>query len=350
MMNDDSSSRTNDEVVLVTAADDGYAVPLAVTIRSALDSLSPDKRMRLFVLDGGLSTETKSRLLWSWLDSRLSVQWLCPDIGQVRDLPVSDHVNTVAYVRLLMASLLPADVTRVIYLDSDMLVRRDLFELWSEPQGTDVVLAVQDYAAPFIDSPAAMPNFERCQKFLAANWPIANFRELGLGSDAKYFNSGLLVIDLVQWRREEYASRVLECLRKHRQHVLWWDQYALNVVLAGKWRAIDQRWNQGAHIYVYPNWRDSPFDLETYNRLRNSPWIVHFCSPTKPWHYFCRHPFRRDFYRCLEETDWSGWRPPRPSDFMKRWWDFHYRPMQNHWKTQVRAVKQAIRGKRRRAA
>ena len=288
--------------------------------------------------------------MWSWLDPRLTVEWLCPDINQVRDLPVSDHVNIVAYVRLLMPALLPADVTRVIYLDADMLVRRDLGELWDEDQGGHALLAVQDYAAPCIDAPSTVLNFERCQKYLAANWPVANFRALGLPVDAKYFNSGLLVIDLAQWRREHYAEQVLECLRTHRQHVLWWDQYALNVVLAGKWRAIDQRWNQGAHIFVYPNWRESPFDRETFARLRTSPWIVHFCSPTKPWHYFCHHPNTRDFYRCLRNTDWSGWRPSRPENFVKSWWEFHYRPLQSQWKKNVRAVKPVIRGERRKAA
>ena len=54
-MNSTRAAISPDEIVLVTAADDGYAVPLAVTIRSALDRLALGRRMRLFILDGGLA-------------------------------------------------------------------------------------------------------------------------------------------------------------------------------------------------------------------------------------------------------------------------------------------------------
>jgi lipopolysaccharide biosynthesis glycosyltransferase len=338
------------EIVVVTAADEGYAVPLAVTIRSALDSLGASRRMRLFILDGGIAEQSKRRLVESWDDPRLTIDWLQPDLWQIHDLPVSDHVSLTAYARLLMPGLLPSDVTRVIYLDSDMLVRRDLGNLWDEPQGDHPLLAVQEFAAPYVDSKLGLPTFERCRQHLAAQIPIPNYRELGLPGDAKYFNSGLLVIDLVQWRRAGIAASVLDVLRKHRQHVLWWDQYALNVVLAGRWRPLDQLWNQGAHIFVYPKWEESPFDRETFELLRSSPWIVHFCSPTKPWQYFCRHPYTRDFRRCLRQTAWENWHPARPPKFLRQWWNFHYRPRRKEWKAKLRAAGQSIREKFRKAA
>jgi lipopolysaccharide biosynthesis glycosyltransferase len=179
---------------------------------------------------------------------------------------------------------------------------------------------------------------------------VANHRELGLPADGQYFNSGLLVVDLAGWRREGIAAQVLDCLRTHRQHVLWWDQYALNVVLAGRWRALDHRWNQGAHIYVYPTWADSPLDEEAFHRVRRDPWIVHFCSPSKPWDYFCRHPFTAPWRRSLRSTAWNKWRPARPDHFLHKWWDFHYKPLRREWKTRTRALKTALGYKRNRAA
>jgi lipopolysaccharide biosynthesis glycosyltransferase len=338
------------DIVLVSASDDGYAMPLAVTIRSALNHLAADRRVQLFILDGGLTQESKSHLLKSWNDPRLTVEWIRPDLDLVRDLFVSYQVTIVTYLRLLMADLLPEDVTRAIYIDADMLVRRDLGKLWDEAQDGHAVLAVREIAAPYIDAAAAMPNFENCREHLCAFTPIMNYRELGLSADAEYFNGGLLVADIAEWRRESFSQQMLACLRQHREHVLWWDQYALNVVLAGKWRALDCRWNQGTHVYAYPNWRKSPVDAATFEGLRKSPWIVHFCSPSKPWHYFCRHPFRREFYRCLEQTDWRGWRPERPDNLIKLWWDFHYAPVRSQWKSRIRGLKQAVRSKRRKAA
>jgi lipopolysaccharide biosynthesis glycosyltransferase len=338
------------DIVAVSASDDAYAMPLAVTVRSALNHLGADRRMRLFILDGGLTDQSKARLLHSWVDPRLAVEWIRPNMDLVRDLYVSYQVTTVTYLRLLMAELLPESVTRAVYLDADMLIRRDLGHLWDEPQGEHAVLAVPDIAAPYIDAAATMPNFDECRQHLCAYTPIMNYRELGLQPDAQYFNGGLLVTDIAQWRRENFAKRMLDCLRDNREHILWWDQYALNVVLSGKWRALDSRWNQGTHAYAFPSWRNSPVDRETLAQLRKAPWIVHFCSPSKPWHYFCRHPFRREFFRCLEQTEWQGWRPERPEQLVSKWWDFHVRPRQDQWKSKIRALKQTIRGQRRKAA
>ena len=338
------------EIAVVSCADENYAMPLAVTIRSMLDSLRRDCRVRLFILDGGITPASQARLVASWKDSRLTVEFLRPDVDLVRDLPVSEHISAAAYLRLLMPSLLPAEVSRVIYLDADMLVRRDLAELWAEEQGGFAALAVQDLAAPYFNAETSIPGFDDKKKHLAAFTPIANYRELCLSPANKYFNSGLMVIDVAQWRRDRIGDQVLNCLREHREHVLWWDQYALNVVLAERWRALDLQWNQGVHVYICRNWTESWLDRATFTQLRKAPWIVHFCSPAKPWHYFCRHPFTGEFRRSLRQTAWRDWRPAPPERLLSKWWDFYYRPVRNEWKTQVRALKKAVRGDKRRAA
>lgn len=338
------------DVVVVSATDDGYAMPLAVTIRSALNHLAPDRRLRLYVLDGGLSHESKCRLQKSWLDPRLTVEFVKADMSLVGDLFISYQVNVVTYLRLLLARLLPKHLTRAIYLDADMLVRHDLAQLWDKEQGKHAVLAVQDIAAPYIDSSVALPRFADCQEYLCAYTPIMNYRDLGLSPYAPYFNGGLMVVNIEQWRREDFAAQMLDCLRTHREHILWWDQYALNIVLAGRWRPVDCRWNQNAHVYVFPSWRQSPLDRDTFQNLRRSPWIVHFCSPTKPWHYFCHHPRTAEWRRCLRETDWCDWQPEKPDKYLSKLWDFYYQPLRSEWKRNVRAIKQRIRGERRKAA
>lgn len=326
------------EIVVVSGADERYALPLAVTIRSALDQLEPWQRMRLFILDGGIEEETRIRLIRSWQSPLVSVTWLEPRIDLVQDLPVSDHISVAAYLRLMLPDLLPPDVTKLIYLDADMLVMKNLVSLWNEPHGESTVLAVQDYAAPFIDSSVSLKNFPACNPYLAAAFPIRNYRELGIPEDGKYFNSGLLFIDMERWRAERITENVFACLHDNREHVLWWDQYALNVVLVGKWRCLDQRWNQGAHLFHYPHWRESPFDKATFSQLQSDPWIVHFCSPSKPWQYFCSHPHARDFRAYLQQTEWKDYRPSRPDAFVSKWWEFRYRQVKKKLRNTLGSV------------
>ena len=297
--------------ILVLAADDGFAMPLAVTVRSALDHLAPDRKLRLYVMDGGIRDATKERLLRSWPAGRYSVEWLKVDNSVLAELPFSGHINLVSYYRILIARVLPADIERVIYLDADLIVRTDLARLWDRELAGHWCLAAPDCSAPYLDSSQVLPNYQICGPLLASAQPVPNFRELGLNGNAAYFNAGVLLIDLAAWRNADLSRHSLECLERHRQHVTWWDQYALNVVLAGRWGPLDVRWNQGSHVFTYPTWEQSPFERTTYEQLRNDPYIVHFTTRLKPWMPLCSHPFRREFFEYLDRTAWAGWRPSR---------------------------------------
>lgn len=48
----------DDPIVVVCAADNNYAMPLSVTIRSALENLGSDRHLLLFVIDGGIDRKS----------------------------------------------------------------------------------------------------------------------------------------------------------------------------------------------------------------------------------------------------------------------------------------------------
>jgi len=330
-------------IVVVSGCDEGYVMPLAVTIRSSIDRLGANRTMVVYIIDGGIEDESKRRLEASWLDDRVSVHFVDVDSAQLYHLPVSEHVTAATYLRLLIPQLLPASVKRAIYLDADMLVKRDLGYLWDEPQGGYALLAVQDYAAPHVDSRLVLSNYEACRRYIGETTPIGNFQELGIDPSSMYFNGGLLVIDIESWRKNAYAEKMIGVLEEHRRHVLWWDQYALNVVLANSWRALDKRWNQGAHLFAYPKYDESPFDRQTFEQLWDDPWIVHFCSPSKPWHYFSRHAATESFYETLKRTQWHAFKPERPEELLRDWWGHHYKPIRTRVKSKIRRIKRSLR-------
>ena len=305
----------SDQPIVAVAADNNYVMPMAVTVRSMIDSMRPESQLRLVVLDGGITAENRERLYASWDDPRIEIQWENPDPGLLADVPVYGHVTVSSYFRMLLPEMLDSD--RVIYLDSDTLVRRDITDLWNVPIDGHALLAAQDLAAPWINAEVSAKNFEDSLRLFAAVKPVANFEELGIQPESPYFNAGVITINLDLWRKENIVDEVIECCRVHKEHILWWDQYALNAMLADRWKQLDYRWNQGTHIYEYPSWQLSPVDKETFNNLRNDPWIVHFCSPSKPWHDGFKHPFCDEFFTSIDRTVWKGWRPePNPA---QRW-------------------------------
>ncbi|MEM7474842.1 MAG: glycosyltransferase family 8 protein [Planctomycetota bacterium] len=297
---------------LACAADDQFALPLAATVRSVLNTMERGRELRLFVLDGGISSTNRERLLASWAGEPLTVDWIeVNDEHSLKDLSSSGHVSKGTYFRLLISQLLPKQVSKCIYLDSDLLVRTDLGKLWETPLGDNHCLAAPDVAAPFIDADVSFRNSQKRIRHVARARPIENYIDLNIDPQAHYFNAGVMLIDLDRWRQDGISEQLFRCLHENESHVLWWDQYALNVVLAQKWMPLDLRWNQGSYIYRYSSWEQSPFDEDTFCQTRNDPFIVHFTDRVKPWHARSRHPFRQEFLSCLDTTNWKGWRPSK---------------------------------------
>jgi lipopolysaccharide biosynthesis glycosyltransferase len=292
------------EIYVVTSADDRFAVGLAGTVKSALSCLSPQCSMRLFVLDGGITASNKAALLRFWNDRRLFVEWVAVERKKVSEFVISEHISDATYYRLLADELLPPQVTKFIFLDADLLVRRDLGDLWDEPMNGRPCLAVQDLGAPFIDSRVALGPGPSGRGELVVECPIPNYKALGLSPQNPYFNGGVMVVDLDLWRSERLGRQMLDVLTTHRGHVLFWDQYALNVVLSGRWGPLSPLWNQNAIVYRYPGWRESAFCTQQYPAYVTDPWIVHF-NWLKPWQVDCTHPFADEFLSHLAGSAWE---------------------------------------------
>jgi lipopolysaccharide biosynthesis glycosyltransferase len=312
-----------DDIAVVMSADARFAIGLAGTFKSLLAQCRWPGAIRLFVLDGGLSAADRSALIDHWKDDRLSVEWITIDRHEVSDFVVTGHVSDATYYRLLAPALLPEAISKFIYLDADMLVRRDITHLWQEPLGDQPCLAVQDPGAPFVDSAIALAANPTACKHIVNQRPIPNYGGLGLVPTAAYFNGGLMVVNLELWRREQLAVQMMDVLNRHREHVTYWDQYALNVVLSGRWRALDPRWNQNALVLRLPGWDTTIFAKDEYERYARDPWIVHF-NWLKPWQAECLHPYADTFLTHLAGSLWetslvrvsppprSAHRPPRP--------------------------------------
>jgi len=275
---------------LVIAADDKYSMPLATTVRSVIDTLKNNARLDVYVLDGGISDRNKHRIIRSWPSRQLNVHWLSPDREPIRDLQTCGYLSLTAYLRLFIGELLPSSVRKAIYLDSDVIVRRDLSEMWSTPCDDVPCCAVPDLLTPYLNTREAIGRSTLCDRQSHFTLPIKNYRELGLPGNAAYFNSGVLLINVDHWRRNSFLQSALRCLREHHDYVHLGDQYALNILFSGQWRHLDLRWNQIGTVYDCVEPSDFPFDQSLLQPVIDSPWIVHYCWRDKPWLASCNHP------------------------------------------------------------
>lgn len=304
--------------VVAIAADDAFVMPLAVTIRSAIDTLRSDARLTVYVLDGGIGSANRRRLLRSWPAERIAVEWIPVSPALLAGLPDPGRLSQATYFRTLLPRLLPPHVSRVVYLDSDIIVCADLTSLWQHDMNGYLCLGAQDPAHPYVDAAVALEHYEVRGRHLGLACPIPNYRSLGLDPRTPYINAGVMVIDVDAWRRLDIASQLHACLASNSEHLIGRDQYAVNVVLSGRCGVIDPRWNQGAYIFKYPSWQDSPFTREVFEQQRNDPYVIHFTTSKKPWLTKCQHPLRQRYFDILDRTAWAGWRPAAPGSFRAR--------------------------------
>lgn len=282
---------------LVCAADDGYTIPLAVTLYSVFTHLKIYEKLQVFVLDGGVKKSNKSRILKNLDLDRVDINWVPVPEKLLPTVKGSAHVTSAAYYRLLIPEILPNYIHKVIYLDSDLIVIDDLGNLWDMDVENTYLLAVQDMAVPYVSSPLG----------------LANYKQLGYSPNCKYFNTGVMVINVDKWREDNICDRVLEYIANNSQYVRWWDQDGLNAILAEKWKEIHPKWNQQAAIYGHPYSICHSLEIQwgktVCNDVINFPSIVHYSTANKPWKYGCDHPKNELFFTYLDRTTWQGWRP-----------------------------------------
>lgn len=278
----------SETVSIVLACDDAFAQHTYVTIASLLQT-NQSKQFDVYVLvPPAFSFATELKELER--HGRCTIDLIEIDPARIDRLLVSNHISIAAYYRLLMDAGLPANLDRVLYLDSDIIVLSDIRPLWETELGNAVVAA-----APDINDATEMK------------------QKLGLNAESTYFNSGVMLIDLKRWRAAGVGPQTLAYCRDHENTLTYWDQCALNVVLAGHVYVLDWSWNfQTAHLALI----DDSRRREMLAKVK----IVHFTTRFKPWMYCCIHPFAHRYWKILAQTPFRGYRPAdrTPANVAKR--------------------------------
>ncbi|MCZ6888583.1 MAG: glycosyltransferase family 8 protein [Gammaproteobacteria bacterium] len=283
-----------DRIWVVCAADNDFAAPLAVTMRSSMVNLRHGTHLELIVIDGGIRKGNKEKIARSLENYPCGITFSTVDPTRLEGVRLTTDFPTVTHFRLLIPELVPASCSKVIYLDSDLVVRGDLGALWNLNLGDNHLLAAQDTGVLLLRDAPGLPEH----------------RTPGTGNAPMYFNSGVLVIDVEKWRADRIGEQVIAYAQTNRKHVRWPDQDALNATLIGKWGPLDLRWNQLPSVHDEALWVDERFSYPQREQLVDDPHIVHY-SQGKPWKFGCRHPQVDLYFHYLDQTAWSGWRPSK---------------------------------------
>ena len=299
------STQSRHEIALLCCGDDGYAMPIAVMLCSASANLPPPWRLRVFLMDGGITPASRHRLEKKIAGlGNVDLEWRQVGLDAFNQLPTTKRLKSSIYIRLLMDDVLPPDLQRIIYLDGDLIVEGDLSQLWQEAFGPAAVLAVCDFGSSVIRPELPLPGADE-----------------SLRKSAPSFNSGVLMIDLNRWRDERIGQAVLDYVRQFKSIVRFPDQDGLNAVLFGKWRQLDLSWNAQVDNLIRPDQLgNTGTDAEIRRRrdeLLYHPRIQHYAGRKKPWNAGRFKPVRKRFIHYLHASGWHD--PAKLLGFHVRW-------------------------------
>jgi lipopolysaccharide biosynthesis glycosyltransferase len=270
--------------LVYTAADSNYLLQAKVFLRSM--SYTQIEPTHLLVFGSGWN-QTQRAELAAHAFNHLSVEVRDVDPEKHRDIRLTNGFPlATAYNILAPQTELPVGV-RAAYFDADMVVRRDLGELFAMPMKYAVGSVIDAHVA-MVGGPSM--------------W--RPWREEKIDPRLPYLNTGALLIDVDRWNSERLTQRTLEFLEKYDLPCV--DQDAINLALRGEFDLLRPAFNSMPyHIMKLLRTVDLVESLEDIDEAITDPVVVHFHRSFlgKPWTYGSTHPARKLWTNLADECD-----------------------------------------------
>lgn len=284
LANENRKPHVQEAIRVLFCCNPSYHQHLAVTLVSLLEN-NRNNRFELHLILSARNPSLETRL-WRSLESYSNFTLEIHDfaLSDYAHFFVDNHVTVDTYCRIFAANVLRPDIDKILYLDSDLLVLDDLWELWA----TDI----SSYAAA------------------AVSEPYGTFRRefLGIPPDRPYVNAGVMLINLRRWRAEGLPQRLGRFIETHGNSLWYWDQDAINANLYDAILPLPYRWNVQAQVYKskWRRYRNSERDIR---EACLKPAILHYSTAEKPWRFRAIVKKKLLYFDYLAKTDWRSSNP-----------------------------------------
>ncbi len=267
----------NKTIPVFFAVDDNYVPYLAVTLKSITDNASKNNFYEIYVLTESLSNESVLALQKFNLENfSVNIVDLKTRIEPYRRLlenTLRDYYSVSIFYRLFIASLFP-NLKKAIYIDSDIILNDDIANLYSYDLTGKILGVIVD---EIVSS--------------TKEFKIYTEKALGVPND-EYFNSGVLLMNLEEYRLQEIERKFLESIQSNDLRTVAPDQDYLNVLCKGKVKYLPNKWDKMPLTNT-----EEDFNLLHYN-MYLKPWHYDECPLNE---YFWHYAKKTDFYRFLQE-------------------------------------------------
>jgi lipopolysaccharide biosynthesis glycosyltransferase len=272
------------------AADDNYAKYLGISMLSLFQSNKEFAEITVFVLDCGIKASNREKLALIAEEYSREIYFNSMEaVVYGLDLHMGSRKMPVAcYARLFLASIIPVSYDRILYLDCDTIVRGSLTDFWKVDLEGCTVAGVRDTVDSFF------------------------LKKIGLNPGEAYVNSGVLLINLIEWRKEQIEEQFMEVIQRFDGKVPHHDQGVINAVC--RKRIVSPEFNVISNMYTFSAktikriyFMDSFYSQEELEKAKNDPVILHFTTGLvgRPWEEKCTHPRKEEYKNVAQASPWK---------------------------------------------
>ena len=251
--------------VFVLAGDYGYIRQIETTLKSIcyhnsdvkVYIFNQDIPQEWFISIRGKMAYRNSEIVDIKLFEGNMQNWSLPPVGQ--------HINFMTFARYFIPSFVSEDI--VLYLDCDLVVTRDLTDLFS---------------------------IDLTNKPLAAAKVIYGLEDR--------FNAGVLLINNAYWKENAIQQELIKITEREHKNLPEADQTVLNIVMGENYVLLDDTYNFQIGYDQDADNRGQYFIFEL--PLNPLPAIIHYLSADKPWKTYSVGRLREVWWK-YNQLEWS---------------------------------------------
>ena len=246
------------EIPIFFAADDKYTKFMMVTMKSIIEHASKNNQYKMYVLHIDITPETQA-LVKKMETSNCKIIFVdvTEELKKIeKKISLRDYYTATTYYRVFIANMYP-EYDKVLYVDSDTIIRDDIANLYQYDLGKKYIGAVRDQLVVQVDI-------------------YGDYVEKVLGiSRGAYFNAGVVLINCEEFRKKNILKQFVDLLGTY-TFVVAQDQDYLNILCKDNVLWLDPRWN----VQMIG---EAPCEDDKIK-------LVHYNLAEKPWHYEkCRY-------------------------------------------------------------
>lgn len=237
---------------LLLASDRNYMCYCFVTCQSVIDAIhyeskedvanNRDKIIFNILVDETVDQTELNQKCESFIARNTSCVDISFNIKTASNEPLKNaptlNGSLLTYYRIFLDNLFDDDINLCLYLDCDVIVRKDIRPLFNETDMAGFVLgAVPDFCAEEDSQQIGLMRVpERNKKVPALTIPLTN-----------YFNAGVILFNINEYRNKNISKKCMELLVNYSPN--HHDQDLLNITVPASLRKVlEPKWN--THLYM----------------------------------------------------------------------------------------------------